>query len=258
MVRIGGIDIKSKRQDTRLRRGYPHAEPVLHPTVRSASQVNHWFVRTIPLFSLILMALIAGPDPVQGQSVPSALLRSGTIAPVRRIAVRADSRLWLEGSSNVRDWTCKATAMDATIDVGERNHTEASDILPVRGAVVRVPVRMLKCGDRHMEAHMYSALKSPENSPAGFIVAELEGLPVTDGITRTVEVTGHLTIAGVERPINIKVLGDKLPDGTLRARGTLPILMTDFGITPPRPWGGILRTANKVLIQFEIFVDPVQ
>jgi hypothetical protein len=214
-------------------------------------------VRTITLFSLILVAMTASPGPVQGQAVASALLRSGTMAPARKIAVRSDSRLWLEGRSNVRDWTCKATAMDASIDVGERRR-EGSETLPVRGAVVRVPIRMLKCGDRHMEAHMYAALKSPEKSPTGFIVAELQGLPVTDGVTRTVEVTGHLTIAGVERPINITVLGDKLPDGTLRARGTLPILMTDFGITPPRPWGGILRTANKVLIQFEIFVDPPQ
>jgi hypothetical protein len=215
-------------------------------------------VRTITLFSLILVAMTANSGPVQGQTVASALLRSGTMAPARKIAVRSDSRLWLEGRSNVRDWTCKATAMDASIDVDERRRAGGSEILPVRGAVVKVPIRMLKCGDRHMEAHMYAALKSPDNSPTGFIVAELQGLPVTDGVTRTVEVTGHLTIAGVERPINITVLGDKLPDGTLRARGTLPILMTDFGITPPRPWGGILRTANKVLIQFEIFVDPAQ
>ena len=97
-----------------------------------------------------------------------------------------------------------------------------------------------------------------QSSRARAFVAELEGLPVNDGVTRMVEVTGRLTIAGVERPIRINVLGDKLPDGTLRARGTLPILMTDFGIKPPRPWGGILRTSNKVLIQFEIFVDPVR
>jgi hypothetical protein len=108
-----------------------------------------------------------------------------------------------------------------------------------------------------MEAHMYTALKAPEKSSRGAIVAKLDGLPMTDGIARTLEVTGTLMIAGVERPVRITVLGDRLPDGTLRARGTLPILMTDFGIKPPRPWGGILKTADKVLIQFEIFVDPL-
>ena len=34
-----------------------------------------------------------------------------------RVTARADSRLWLEGSSNVRDWICKATALDATFEV---------------------------------------------------------------------------------------------------------------------------------------------
>ena len=104
---------------------------------------------------------------------------------------------------------------------------------------------------------MYTALKAPEKSSQGAIVAKLDGLPMTDGIARTLVVTGTLMIAGVERPVRITVRGDRLPGGTLRARGTLPILMTDFGVKPPRPWGGILKTANKVLIQFEIFVDPL-
>ena len=191
----------------------------------------------------------AGPELGFGQLAPAAA--------ARRISVRADSRVWLEGSSNVRDWTCKATAMEATIDVAE-TPSVAGSYPAVRGALVKVPVRMLKCGDRHMEAHMYTALKAPNEGAPTYIVADLDGLPITDGIIRTLEVSGRLSIAGVERPIRINVLGDKLPDGTLRARGTLPILMTDFGIKPPRPWGGILKTANKVLIQFEIFVDPAQ
>jgi polyisoprenoid-binding protein YceI len=147
--------------------------------------------------------------------------------------------------------------MEATLDVSE-TPSVARAYPAVRSALVTVPVRMLKCGDRHMEAHMYTALKAPKEGAPTFIVADLDGLPITDGTIRTLEVSGRLTIAGVERPIRINVLGDKLPDGTLRARGTLPILMTDFGIKPPRPWGGILKTANKVLIQFEIFVDPIQ
>ena len=53
------------------------------------------------------------------------------------------------------------------------------------------------------------------------------------------------------------VISDRLPDGTRRAQGTVSILMTDFGIKPPRPWGGILKTADKVVIQFEIFIEPL-
>jgi len=146
--------------------------------------------------------------------------------------------------------------MEANIAFENRDDN-ATEYLPVvRGAFVKVPVRMLKCGDRHMEAHMYSALKAPSASVPAFIIAQLDGLPVSDSVSRTLDVTGVLSIAGVSRPIRMAVHGDRLANGILRARGALPILMTDFGVTPPRPWGGILRTSNKVVIQFEIFVDP--
>lgn len=69
-------------------------------------------------------------------------------------------------------------------------------------------------------------------------------------------VTGRMTVAGVERPVRMLVRMDELPNGTRKATGSVPILMTDFGITPPRPWMGILRAANEVLVRFEIYVSP--
>lgn len=123
----------------------------------------------------------------------------------------------------------------------------------VKGVSVKVPIRMLKCGDRHMEAEMYSALKSPKTTP-GYITAEVERIPQTLVAGQSTEAEARLTIAGVQRTVKMTVTSDLLPDGTRRARGTVPIRMTDFGISPPRPWGGLLRTSDRVLIQFEIFV----
>ena len=146
--------------------------------------------------------------------------------------------------------------MDANIDLNSVGARGSLDPSAVRAVTVRVPVRMLKCGDRHMEAEMYTALKAPKLPAESFITAKLERLPVLS-VAGSVEVQGQLTIAGVERTVTMTLMSDRLPDGTHRARGSVPILMTDFGIKPPRPWGGILKTKNKVLIQFEIFVAPV-
>jgi polyisoprenoid-binding protein YceI len=172
--------------------------------------------------------------------------------PVTGLRVRPDSRLWLEGSSNVRDWTCRATELDATFDL-DRSGGAAS----LRSVSVRVPVRTLKCGDRHMEAHMYTALKAPPAPEMSFITARFDKLPAISRAGDQIETSGQLTIAGVERTVRMSAVSEQLPDGSYRARGTVPILMTDFGITPPRPWRGILRTADRVLIQFEIFIAPV-
>lgn len=145
--------------------------------------------------------------------------------------------------------------MEASIDVDDS--TAASQRRVVRAVSVRVPVRMLKCGDRHMEAHMYTALKVPNPPEVGYITAWFDRIPQTSTPGALVETTGQLTVAGAERTVKMTVRSERLPDGSYRARGTVPILMTDFGIKPPRPWGGILRTANKVLIQFEVFITPV-
>jgi hypothetical protein len=176
-----------------------------------------------------------------------------------RLPVRADSKLWLEGTSNVRDWICKATSMEALIAI-DASSTDSRDNVAVakslRGVDVIVPVRMLKCGDRHMEANMYTALKAPEPPAMSYIVADFELAPTLTDDGLTIEATGKMSIAGIERPVTIRVKTERLPDGTRRARGSVPIRMSDFGIVPPRPWFGILRTGDKVMVQFEIFVSP--
>jgi hypothetical protein len=106
-----------------------------------------------------------------------------------------------------------------------------------------------------MEANMYRALKAPEPPATSFIIAEFSDIP--GGVNETgMAVVGRMTVAGVERPVRMMVRMDELPDGTRKATGSVPIRMTDFGITPPRPWMGILRTANEVLVRFEIYVTP--
>lgn len=203
------------------------------------------------LYTLLIvfgaLVLIAGVAPAQDKSA------------TLRLPVRADSRLWLEGSSNVKAWTCKATAMEALISIDASSadsRDEATVARSLRGVDVIVPVRMLKCGDRHMEANMYSALKALKPPAISYIIADFELTPSLSGDRLSVEAIGKMSVAGAERSVSMTVKTEKLPDGTRRARGTVPIRMTDFGIVPPRPWFGMLRTADKVLIQFEIFVSP--
>jgi hypothetical protein len=203
------------------------------------------------LYTLLIvfgaLVLTAGAAPAQEK------------AATLRLPVRADSRLWLEGSSNVKDWKCKATAMEALIALDASSADSRDDATvakSLRGVDVIVPVRMLKCGDRHMEANMYSALKAAKPPAVSYIIADFELKPSLTGDSLFVEATGKMSVAGAERAVSMTVKTERLPDGTRRARGTVPIRMTDFGIVPPRPWFGVLRTADKILVKFEIYVSP--
>ena len=229
----------------RSRRGFPYGDFKGAPTVIRRSLGER------PIVKLILSIAIGLVFPVNNSDAQPATRVTAVSASAVRIPVARDSRLWLEGSSNVRDWTCRATEMDASI---EADVSAANPV--VRSVVVSVPVRTLKCGDKHMEAHLYTALKAPPAPEISFITARFDRLPPVSTTGELVETAGRLSIAGIERPVTMSVRSERLSDGSYRARGTVPMLMTDFGIKPPRPWRGILRTADKVLVQFEIFVRP--
>jgi hypothetical protein len=63
-------------------------------------------------------------------------------------------------------------------------------------------------------------------------------------------------IAGTEKTVNMEVTASRLADGSIRAEGALPLLMTDFGVKPPTAMLGTLRTSNKVTVKFSLLVGP--
>ena len=52
------------------------------------------------------------------------------------------------------------------------------------------------------------------------------------------------------------VEGRRLPDGQFRLTGSLPLLMTDFGIDPPKAMPGTLKTGDRVVVHFDVVVAP--
>ena len=61
---------------------------------------------------------------------------------------------------------------------------------------------------------------------------------------------GLLKIAGVEREVTL-TLKTQRTGSTLTVSGQVPLLMTDFGITPPKAMLGMLKTDPKVTVTFE-------
>jgi hypothetical protein len=183
-------------------------------------------------------------------SASTALAQSGV-----RLEARSDSKLWLEGTSNLMSWSCRATAIDAAVDVESVPRRE--DAAAIAGAlervVVRVPVGNLKCGNRHMDRNMYRALDAdrPEES---YIVGSFAVEAVSGLTTPTVHTTGVLTVAGRDRSVDVDVRTRRADDGSIIAEGALPILMTDFGIRPPTALFGAIRTGNRVMVHFELHV----
>ena len=203
----------------------------------------------IVLTSLVILTSIGSVAPAQ------SITRVHNVVMPMRLAVRPDSRLWLEGSSNVRDWRCEATSLDASVDIDDATHSAASTADRIRRVQVRVPTHAPTCGRSQMDHIMYKALNVDDAPECRQIVGRFEVVSAASGARPSLVMQGTLRIAGRERVVRMPVELEEQADGSVRAKGALPILMTDYGISPPTALFGVLRTENRIVVKFDLLVD---
>jgi len=185
-----------------------------------------------------------------------ALVATVARAQDTKVSVSPESKLWIDGTSNLHGWSCKATALDASIDLDAALATQIATAPPkaLKRVQVKVPVKSLKCGHDAMDNNLYKALKADETGDINYILATFEAVPGEVKDTFTLHTVGTLSVAGSERKIEMDVVATRLPDGSVTAKGLVPIKMTDFGIKPPTAIFGRLKTGDEVKVNFELTV----
>jgi polyisoprenoid-binding protein YceI len=191
-------------------------------------------------------------------SAAALLLFAATAAAqeTARIAVAPDSRLWIDGTSNLHAWTCKAEKIDAAVELDKTAASQFATASPrtLKRVEVKVPVKSIKCGHGGMDGNLYKALSADASPDISYIMATFEVVPGEAKDTFTLKTVGSLTVAGKENKIAMDVVASRLPDGTVKATGTVPIKMTDYGIKPPTAIFGRLKTGDEVKVSFELTV----
>jgi polyisoprenoid-binding protein YceI len=121
---------------------------------------------------------------------------------------------------------------------------------------VRIPVMNLKCGHGQMDKNLYKALKADDKSTITYVLGSFEVVSSETKSAVDLKTVGKLQVAGQENDVRMDVVATWLADGSIRAEGTLPILMTDYGVKPPTALLGTLKTDNKMTVKFQLTVGP--
>jgi polyisoprenoid-binding protein YceI len=171
-----------------------------------------------------------------------------------RVPVATTSKLWIEGTSNVHNWKCDATTLDAAIDIDAATQLTAAPQAMLKKVMVKVPVKSIKCGHGKMDDNLYKALKADDKSEIVYLMSSFETLSSENKDEFTLRTVGTLTIAGKENPVTMDVAATRFTDGTIKATGTVPIKMTAFGVQPPSAMFGTIKTGDEVKVKFELSV----
>lgn len=191
----------------------------------------------------------------------AALVAGATVAAAAgELRLQAGSRLWLTGTSTVHDYSSQASRLEVSFATNPARWPatpaggEAVEALIRAGGVtgidVVVPVAGLKSGKDKLDQNMYKALRAEEHPEIRFRMAGYQ-VGAADTAGAPIEAKGTLTIAGVEREIVIAAVAGREGE-VVRLRCEVPLLMTDFGIKPPKMMLGALRTSNKVSVHIDL------
>ena len=180
--------------------------------------------------------------------VPAAAMREAASTPLTLGA----TRVTLAGTSNIHAYTASTTtARLVRLQLGNGVLGAAGlDEMLKPGAIeafeIAIPAATLTSPREGLDKNMHKALKVTEHPEITFQLARFEGA----GPAGAVRGVGTLTIAGVQREVTL-ALKVQRNDATFTVTGEVNLLMTDFGIAPPKAMLGMLKTDPKVTVTFE-------
>lgn len=195
------------------------------------------------------------PMPRWPLAAAALILIAAATPLLNPLRLKPESRLWFDGTSTVRNWSCKATQIQAAID-GEA--TAPAAVLDGRKAVRTVdvvfPVAGLDCqdGNRTMNNHMRNALNAEQHQAIRF---QLNDYTLAKAANTTGSLQGQLTINGQTRPITVPVQFANAA-GALRVTGRYPLAMTQWGVQPPRLMMGTLKVGDTITVNFDLLLQP--
>ena len=194
-------------------------------------------------------------------NIKSTLLALAILVPAsgawtianEQLELQPQSRLWIDGTSTIRSFTCKAGEVNAVVEAKGANAiagllTGEKEVTTVQ---VTVPAEKMDCGNGKMNDHMRNALKVTENPTISFTLKDYDVAKNADGISGTIN--GTLDLGGVKKPISLQATGASV-GGMLHVNGVYELRMTDYGLKPPSLMFGRIKVGETVKVGFDLLL----
>lgn len=203
--------------------------------------------------------IMKATSTIQALLVLSATLTVGhaQASPGVVLSTVISGNLELDGDSTLHRYSAKTHDLKAVVQVDAASAAATNLESVVRAGHMRsveltVPVKAITSGDGALDRNMWKALKSDQFQAIRFFAEWFEVRPPSvAGASLDLAMRGKLSIAGVERAIVMSVNAFRTPSG-IRIVGSKDILMTDYDVKPPTLMLGAIKTANLIVVKFDV------
>lgn len=168
------------------------------------------------------------------------------------LALQPESKLWVDGKSSIKSFTCSAGDVSAVIDATPNGITKvAAGEKGVRALRITVPADKLECGNGTMNEHMRKAIKLKDNPIIEFTMSGYDVSKAADGVTGTL--TGTLKLGGVTKTIAVPAAA-RSEGSALHVTGAYELKMSDFDLTPPSLMFGRIKVRDDLSVKFDLLL----
>ncbi len=181
----------------------------------------------------------------------SGLALAGWSISQNQYAFADGTRVWVEGTSSVHDWSCAAGQINGSLTA----EPGSGQLTAISGVTVTIPVAGLDCENSTMNNKLRDALRASANPNITFTLSNAR-VSAASNARFPIQATGSLRMAGTTRTMNVTASGQGLSNGRFRITGSVPFAMSTFGIDPPTALLGTLRTGDDVTVRFDVTLQP--
>lgn len=170
------------------------------------------------------------------------------------LSLHPDSRLQIEGRSNVNRFSCQATDYRG-MALAEASKTPDHELTHTLSLLrLDIKVEGFDCGKRRMNSDLQEALRADEHPQIIFeyLSSDVVSEPGDRSKYYRIKGTGNLTAAGTTRRITFRAQGKYLSDGRMKAEGSKVIKMTDFEVEPPTGLFGLIKAEDELIVRFSL------
>ena len=180
----------------------------------------------------------------------ATLLIAGTVSAQSKFSTKS-FQLTINGTSNVHDWSTKATNVIVNGDFGLSN----TSLEKINAASVKVKTKSLKSTKDSdlMDDRTHSTLKADKFPEITYVFTKVLSIQQS-GSETIMNVTGNLTLGGVTKPTDLTLRIKTLPGGDLEVKGTRKILMSNHGIKPPSFMLGAMKVGDEVTLTYDVIL----
>ena len=180
----------------------------------------------------------------------TSFVSPGTTPQAKKWIVSENSNLRVNGSTNINTFICEIPSYDQTDTITVNKGKGDKDI--ILSGTINLNVKSFDCHNMIMTHDLRKTLKQEQFPVLHISFLSLNKLP--DLTAKPEPVTGavFIEIAGVRKHFEVNYQISQDAQKVIHLLGSRDVNFSDFNLVPPRKLGGMIKTNDKLSVDFHL------